>query len=162
MESGERPGSRVPPIRTVVAPADSIHMSRETERRGVCGATVLVADDNADLRELLAHQVQKMGAQVLLAANGQEAMDMAMRHHPGLVLMDLEMPVMSGLEAVAGLRAQGYGGVILAFTAHEEGPRIQGALASGCNAVLKKPLSATKLRTRLTEYLGRSARSPVA
>ncbi|MBM3394760.1 MAG: DNA-binding response regulator, partial [Betaproteobacteria bacterium] len=38
-----------------------------------------MADDNADLRELLAHQVQKMGAQVLLAANGQEAMDMAMR-----------------------------------------------------------------------------------
>lgn len=115
---------------------------------------MLVADDNADLRELLAHQVRKLGARVMLAANGEEAVSMALSHHPALVLMDLEMPVMSGLDAAATLRRGGYGGVILAFTAHEDGPRTEGALACGCNAVLKKPLSATKLRVRLNEYLG--------
>ena len=123
---------------------------------------VLVADDNADLRELLAHQVGKLGAQALLAANGQEAIELALMHDPELVLMDLEMPVMSGLEAVAELRQQGYEGVIVAFTAHEDGPRTQGALASGCNAVLKKPLSATKLRSRLMEFLNARTGGKVA
>lgn len=132
-------------------------MHRDSISPGKVDATVLVADDNADLRELLAHQVRKMGAQVMLAANGQEAVSMALSHHPALVLMDLEMPVMSGLDAAAALRQGGFDGVILAFTAHEDGPRTEGALACGCNAVLKKPLSATKLRMRLTEFLGTSA-----
>ena len=114
---------------------------------------MLVADDNADLRELLAHQVGKLGAQALLAANGQEAVELALAHDPALVLMDLEMPIVSGMEAVARLRQSGYDGVILAFTAHEDGPMTQEALANGCNAVLKKPLSATKLRSRLMEFL---------
>lgn len=116
-------------------------------------STVLVADDNADLRELVAHQVRKLGAQVLLAGDGQEAMDMALLHEPELVLMDLEMPVLSGLEAVSKLREKGFDGVIVAFTAHDDGSRTDGALARGCNAVLKKPLSATKLRARMAEYL---------
>lgn len=123
---------------------------------------MLVADDNADLRELLAHQVRKLGARVMLACNGEEAVSMALDHHPALVLMDLEMPVMSGLEAAATLRQGGYAGVILAFTAHDDGPRTEGALACGCNAVLKKPLSATKLRVRLTEFLGARAGGPSA
>ncbi len=118
---------------------------------------VLVADDNADLRELVAHQVRKLGAEALLAADGQEALEMALAHEPDLVLMDLEMPVLSGMDAVARLRERGFEGVIVAFTAHDDGPRIQDALANGCNAVLKKPLSATKLRARMVELLGSCA-----
>lgn len=131
-------------------------MQRPSALRTRPDAKVLVADDNADLRELVAHQVRKLGAQVLLAGNGQEAVDLALLHEPALVLMDLEMPVVSGLEAVSKLRDKGFEGVIVAFTAHDEGPRTDGALARGCNAVLKKPLSATKLRSRMTEYLSAS------
>jgi two-component system, sensor histidine kinase len=112
-----------------------------------------VADDNADVRELMAHQLGKLGTDVLMAANGQEAVELALLHRPELVLMDLEMPVVSGLEAVSRLRGGGYQGVIVAFTAHDDGPRTQSAMANGCDAVLKKPLSATKLRTRLVEFL---------
>lgn len=143
-------------------PGDPPSMRCENDTLGHSETTVLVADDNADLRELLAHQLRKMGAQVIQAANGQEAVTLALEHHPALVLMDLEMPVMGGLDAAAELRKCGYGGVIVAFTAHEDGPRTQSALACGCNAVLKKPLSATKLRMRLTEYLGLRAGSVVS
>lgn len=137
-------------------------MGRDANTSDRAGTTVLIADDNADLRELLAHQVRKIGARVMLAANGQEAVELALCHRPELVVMDLEMPVMSGADAAATLRQGGYCGVILAFTAHEDGPRTEGALANGCNAVLKKPLSATKLRMRLAEYLGSRAGSPAA
>ncbi len=134
-------------------------MRRQSSFHGHPPARVLVADDNADLRELVAHQVRKLGVEVLLACNGQEAMEMALMHNPELVLMDLEMPVLNGVDAAAQLRARGFEGVIVAFTAHDDGPRIEGALAQGCNAVLKKPLSATKLRARMAEFLAARAGS---
>lgn len=134
-------------------------MRRQSSFHGHPPARVLVADDNADLRELVAHQVRKLGVEVLLACNGQEAMEMALMHNPELVLMDLEMPVLNGVDAAAQLRARGFEGVIVAFTAHDDGPRTEGALAQGCNAVLKKPLSATKLRARMAEFLAERAGS---
>ncbi len=137
-------------------------MRRKFSSHGQPLARVLVADDNADLRELVAHQVRKLGVEVLLACNGQEAMDMALMHDPQIVLMDLEMPVLNGLDAVAQLRARGFEGLIVAFTGHEDGPRTEGALATGCNAVLRKPLSATKLRARMAEFLAECSGSTAA
>ena len=137
-------------------------MRRQYSSPGQPLARVLVADDNADLRELVAHQVRKLGVEVLLACNGQEAMDMALMHDPQIVLMDLEMPVLNGLDAVAQLRARGFEGLIVAFTGHEDGPRTEGALAKGCNAVLKKPLPAAKLRARMAEFLAERASSSAA
>jgi len=141
------------PISTLGKYTTNSGMRRQTRVRGPLKSSVLVADDNADLRELVSHQLQKLGVEVMVAGNGQEAMELALAQNPHLVLMDMEMPILSGLDAVTKLRERGFEGVIVAFTAHDDGIRTQNALACGCNAVLKKPLSPSKFRTRMTEFL---------
>ncbi len=61
--------------------------------------TVLVVDDQPDIRELLRHSLQMKGYKVAEAANGREAVELAPRLRPGLILMDLSMPVLDGFEA---------------------------------------------------------------
>jgi len=66
--------------------------------------SVLVAEDDADTRRLLAHLLGKAGYQVIEAADGLEAVSLARRHMPGLVLMDIKMPRMDGVTALRALR----------------------------------------------------------
>jgi two-component system cell cycle response regulator DivK len=65
---------------------------------------VLLVDDDADGRELCAEYLSIVGYEVLQAENGAEAIDTATQRNPDLVVMDLEMPVMGGLEALQRLR----------------------------------------------------------
>jgi signal transduction histidine kinase/CheY-like chemotaxis protein len=101
---------------------------------------VLVADDTADLRHLLSLYLKKVGLDVLLAENGREAVDLALSEKPDLIFMDIQMPVMDGLEAVKALRDTGYSGTILALTAQSERARIEATLAAGCDGYVEKPL----------------------
>jgi len=119
--------------------------------------SVLIAEDNEDIRELVSHQLRRMGVLVLLAEDGQRAMDLALAEQPALVLMDMDMPVMSGFDAVAALRAQGYRGSIFALTAYQDGPEAERALSSGCDALLGKPITSERLRNRVAQALERAA-----
>ena len=116
-------------------------------------SAVLVAEDNEDIRELVAHQLRRMGVQVLQADNGREAIDLALAEQPALVLMDMDMPVMSGFEAVAQLRMRGYTKPILALTGYNEGPEAERALSSGCDGLLGKPICSDVLRARVNQVL---------
>jgi CheY-like chemotaxis protein len=111
--------------------------------------SVLVAEDNEDIRELVSHQLRRMGVLVILAENGQRAFDLALAEHPALVLMDMDMPVMSGFDAVTALRASGYRGSIFALTAYQDGPEAERALSSGCDALLGKPITSELLRRQV-------------
>jgi CheY-like chemotaxis protein len=124
--------------------------------------SVLVAEDNEDIRELVSHQLRRMGIDVIVAEDGRRALDLALTARPTLVLMDMDMPVMSGFDAVAALRAQGYTGQIYALTAYQDGPEADRALASGCDALLGKPIRSERLRNRVAQALGCSAESPRA
>ena len=117
------------------------------------GSAVLVAEDNEDIRELVVHQLRRMGVEVLQAGNGRQAIDLALAEQPALVLMDMDMPVMSGFEAVAQLRRQGYTRPILALTGYNEGPEAERALASGCDGLLGKPICSDVLRARVKQVL---------
>src|SRR5215510_4472407 len=119
--------------------------------------SVLVAEDNEDIRELVSHQLRRMGVLVLLAEDGQRAMDLALAKQPTLVLMDMDMPVMSGFDAVTALRAQGYRGSIFALTAYQDGPEAERALSSGCDALLGKPITSERLRNHVAQALARVA-----
>ena len=119
--------------------------------------SVLVAEDNEDIRELVSHQLRRMGIVVLLAEDGRRALDLALAEHPTLVLMDMDMPVMSGFDAVAALRARGYRGSIFALTAYQDGPEAERALSSGCDALLGKPITSERLRKHVTQALARAA-----
>ena len=119
--------------------------------------SVLVAEDNEDIRELVSHQLRRMGVLVLLAEDGRRAFDLALAEQPALVLMDMDMPVMSGFDAVAALRARGYRGSIFALTAYQDGPEAERALSSGCDALLGKPITIERLRSHVARALQRAA-----
>lgn len=80
-----------------------VHADDTTARRPDV-KTVLVVDDNADGREALTHYLEVDGYKVLQARNGKEAIAVAIEHRPDMILMDLMMPVMDGVQATAELR----------------------------------------------------------
>ena len=103
--------------------------------------TVLIVDDNADNRTIFATTLQARGYTVRLAKNGAEAVQMATAEVPAAILMDIQMPVMNGIEATVALKAhpQTYGVPIVAvsaFDVHE--PELRQA---GFCAFLQKPVA---------------------
>ncbi len=116
----------------------------EEDARKVEG-TVLVADDTPDLRQLLSLYLRKMGLNVLLAENGQEAVEIAISSQPDLVFMDMQMPVMDGIEAIRALRQKNYSGTVLALTAQSERDRIEAMLDAGCDGYVEKPVRKERL-----------------
>lgn len=123
---------------------------------------VLIAEDADDLRGLAVIYLKRFGLSVLQAKNGHEAVDLALQHAPDVILMDMEMPVLHGLEAVRELRAAGFGRPILAMTAHGGEPHRTLALAAGCNDVLPKPVSQAVLRAALENALSASRKTLAA
>jgi CheY-like chemotaxis protein len=83
---------------------------------------ILLAEDNPDNREMLIRRLVKRGYEVLIACDGIEAVDRAVADQPHLILMDISMPGMSGIEATRVIRAHPDIGVsrvpIIALTAH--------------------------------------------
>ena len=69
--------------------------------------TILVADDDADIRDILRDTLNSLGATVTAAANGQECLNRAQTDAPDFVLLDIEMPVKNGLDVLKELRQHG-------------------------------------------------------
>jgi signal transduction histidine kinase/CheY-like chemotaxis protein len=120
---------------------------------------VLVAEDNEDIRGLVEILLTKLGVEAHSVANGLSAVEAALAGHFDAVLIDLEMPVMNGYEAVHVLRTRNYTGAILALTAHTEGPEVERARAAGCDGVVTKPVSLESLRAALRPILRDSRRA---
>lgn len=121
---------------------------------GVRGsATILIAEDHEDSRDALRALLEAAGYRVALAQNGREAVDRALALHPDLVIMDIMMPVMDGLEATRELRAApGFERVpIIALTALEGGR--ERALAAGCDHFVSKPLNVRSFFGTVEEWL---------
>lgn len=117
--------------------------------------TVMVVDDSEDIRELLRLLLTQLGYRVIEAANGREAVEAVSRECPALILMDITMPVLDGLEATRMIRGMAdiCGVVIIAFTAlHSAGSRAS-ALAAGCDDYLQKPIGMGQLSDLLNRYL---------
>jgi|ERR1700674_276902 len=114
---------------------------------------VLVADDNEDLRELMALQLAKLGVHVLLARDGAEALSVTRRETPDLILLDIEMPIIDGLEVARKLRASGFTGKIVAVSAHGDDKSLERMRAAGCDASVNKPVTLEELRAVLTGRL---------
>lgn len=113
--------------------------------------TVLVADDNDQIRAIMQRRLLRSGYRVLLATNGQEAVDVARAESPSIILLDMTMPVMDGWTAARQLRADPLTRAIpiIAFTAHAMPADRDGALAAGCDDQISKPFDYEDLLRRV-------------
>jgi CheY-like chemotaxis protein/anti-sigma regulatory factor (Ser/Thr protein kinase) len=123
---------------------------------------VLVAEDVENLRSLIEIYMRELGLACLTVANGFEAVEAAMAGDFDVLLIDMEMPVMDGFEAVRVLRERGYSKPIVALTAHYQGAEIERARREGCDDVLSKPLTLVRLRELLEPLLARAQRPRAA
>jgi CheY-like chemotaxis protein len=103
------------------------------------GLHVLLAEDHRDLHQATRELLEQSGATVESAFDGREAVTKAMSATFDVVLMDLRMPQMNGLEATQALRTQGYAVPIVALTADPAALWRREALEAGCDACLSKP-----------------------
>lgn len=114
---------------------------------------VLVAEDVEHLRSLVELYMRKLGVECRTVGNGFEAVEAALSAEFDVLLVDMEMPVMDGFEAVRVLRERGYQRPIIALTAHQDDLEIERAKREGCNSVLNKPISIERLRGALEPLL---------
>ena len=119
------------------------------------GNKILVAEDNEVNLSMLLEMLSIMNHKVIIARNGQEAIDLALTDKPELIIMDISMPVMDGLEATRRLREmEEFSAVpILALTASagEEGKAK--CLDAGCTEHLPKPIQTKDLFEALSRNL---------
>jgi len=115
---------------------------------------VLLVDDDADSRELYAYSLGGAGFEVLQAENGAIAVETAIRTRPDVVVMDLEMPVMGGLEAIRRLRANAVTRAIpvVVLSGNSVLDRAT-AKHAGCTEFLLKPCSAVELEGVVRAFL---------
>ena len=118
-------------------------------------STILVVDDYADNRTLLSAWLRAKGYQVLEAANGREGLLQANRSHPDLILMDLAMPELDGVEATRQIRERHTLArtPIFAISAYATHDVKADALAAGCNEVFAKPLDLDSLLGKIQTTL---------
>jgi two-component system, OmpR family, response regulator MprA len=102
-------------------------------------ATVLVADDNDVAQRLCKRVLEKAGYTVLLAADGLEAVEVALAKNPALILMDVAMPGIDGVEAMRRIKAAKPTQPIVIASAHSMASDRERFLAAGADAVLAKP-----------------------
>ncbi|HJU93170.1 MAG TPA: response regulator [Pyrinomonadaceae bacterium] len=117
--------------------------------------TIMVVEDYDDTRLLLKKGLEGLGYSVLEASNGQEAVDIAGREHPDLILMDLDLPILDGIAATQRIRqhADLENVPIVAVTAYPMSYTHVKAFAKGCNEYMPKPIDMTELANLVNRYL---------
>ena len=117
--------------------------------------TVLLAEDSQDTRAMLRRAFELKGYRVFEAEDGQEALQMARQFRPSLIVIDLNMPVLDGLEAVKSLRQHegpGQQTPVVAITAYDVPGMEDAALENGCDRYLRKPLDLEELDRALRSF----------
>jgi CheY-like chemotaxis protein len=120
-------------------------------------AKILIAEDERDIRDLVAFTLRFAGHEVAVATNGEEAVQMAPRENPDLILMDVRMPKMTGYEACKVMKADPYlkDIPVVFLTARGQENEIQQGLEAGAEEYLLKPFAPDQLTSRVKAILGK-------
>jgi two-component system cell cycle response regulator DivK len=121
---------------------------------------VMVVEDFEDNRFMMRRLLEMSGYRVLEAINGEEAVELAHRERPQLILMDLSLPQLDGLAATRRIRQ--YDGLrdvpIVAVSAHDTADFHADALAAGCNDYVTKPIDFDQLEALLQRLLPKDSK----
>jgi len=116
---------------------------------------VLLVEDTEDNRQMMRRLLEMSGYRVVEAINGVEAVKLASEEKPGIILMDLSLPLIDGLTATRRIRSlPGLSKVpIIAVSAHDTADFHSEALAAGCNAYVTKPIDYPELEEVVNRLL---------
>lgn len=126
------------------------------------GSKVLLVEDTPTLQAIYKKMISQLGPAVTVANNGKEALDRISEESFDLVFMDIQMPVMDGIEATIAIREQGHSFPIVALTANTTLENRDKCLASGFDLFATKPIKRVKMIRLLTKYLGDSQPESIA
>ncbi|MDI6102496.1 response regulator [Actinoplanes sp. NEAU-A12] len=120
--------------------------------------TVLVADDDADIRDLVAFKLEQAGLEVLAVGDGQAAVETARAYLPALAVLDVSMPGLSGIDVCRALRAEPStaGMLIIMLTARVQEQDVEGGFNAGADDYVTKPFSPRELVSRIQALLTRA------
>jgi two-component system cell cycle response regulator DivK len=116
---------------------------------------ILLVEDNEAIRHAFSILLEDQGYRVSQAGTGNEALESARREHPDLILMDVGLPDVNGLEVTSRLKADPATRdiVIVALTGHALDSDNDKCIRAGCAGVLSKPVYAAVLLEKIPEYL---------
>ena len=117
--------------------------------------TIMVVEDYEDTRVLLKQWLEGLGYSVLEASNGQEAVEIADRERPDLILMDLDLPILDGIAATQQIRQkpQLERVPIVAVTAYPMSYSHVKAFSKGCDEYMRKPIDISELERVVSRFL---------
>jgi len=132
--------------------AENLKMTRQDQP-----LTVLLVEDTEDNRFMMRRLLEMSGYRVVEATNGQEAVRIAEAESPGLILMDLSLPMIDGLAATRLIRKMPKltKTPIIAVSAHDTSDFLTEALEAGCNSYITKPIDFNELEQLIVSQLGK-------
>jgi CheY-like chemotaxis protein len=149
------------PSASALLTADASRESTDAESKSGAkgGPTILIADDDDDTRAMLRTLLEMKGYLIIEARDGEEAIEKTAQENPGLVLLDLGLPVLNGLSVIRRLREDLMIVdvplvVVTGFDLH-----VETAMASGCADYLMKPIDFDRLDALLDYYVPTKARA---
>lgn len=118
---------------------------------------ILVAEDERDIRDLIAFTLQFAGYEVVTAANGEEGLQLALRDAPDLIISDVRMPKMTGYEMCRQIKAEPRTAHIpvVFLSAKGQDQEVQSGLAAGATEYLLKPFAPDQLMAKVAELLAK-------
>ena len=122
-------------------------------------AKILLVEDNEMNRDMLSRRLIRKGFEVVMALDGQQAVEAAAAQNPDLILMDMSLPVIDGWEATRRIKAAAGTSTIpvIALTAHAMADDRDKALAAGCDDYDTKPVDLPRLLDKINGLLARQA-----
>jgi DNA-binding response OmpR family regulator len=123
----------------------------------VNGKTILIADDDRDIRVLVSYRMKRVGYEVLEASDGEEALKLATDLCPDLAILDVMMPRLDGFEVTRRLRDQETtaGIPVILLTARAQDSDVARGFGAGADDYIRKPFSPQELAMRVQAILGR-------
>ncbi|OQX94475.1 two-component system response regulator [candidate division KSB1 bacterium 4572_119] len=116
---------------------------------------ILLVEDNEENRYLISFILEKNGYEVIIAENGQTGFEMALGEKPDLILMDIQLPDINGLEVTKKIRTSKINGSIpiIAITSYAMIGDREKALEAGCNGYIEKPINPETFMNELKKFI---------